>query len=212
MIKLVLLRHGQSSWNLENRFTGWTDVDLTEQGVAEAKKAAALLRKAGFSFDVAYTSLLKRAIRTLWIVLDEMDLYQLGITFTAQVHESRRTVEPGPVGRRKLVPFAHKVDKAVRRFTAIEKAHGIENTIKTPDFSIAPAIDDWARGGSIEDLEHLARSDAGDVVRTLRMAIQMMRQLRSALGQGYDLAHRLEEAIVAINRDEVDAKRQFELG
>jgi len=74
MIKLVLLRHGQSAWNLENRFTGWTDVDLTEQGVAEAKKAAALLRDGGHTFDVAYTSLLKRAIRTLWIVLDEMDL------------------------------------------------------------------------------------------------------------------------------------------
>jgi len=73
MTPLVLLRHGQSAWNLENRFTGWTDVDLTEQGVAEAKKAAALLKQGGYDFDVAYTSLLKRAIRTLWIVLDEMD-------------------------------------------------------------------------------------------------------------------------------------------
>ena len=145
-------------------------------------------------------------------VLEDMDLYQLGITFAARVHEMRRTMEPGPVGLRKLVPFAHKVDKAVRRFIAIEIAHGIENTIKTPDFSIAPAIDDWAHGGTIENLERLARSDAGDVVRTLRMAIQMMRQLRSALGDRYDLANRLEEAIVATNRDEVDAKRQFELG
>jgi 2,3-bisphosphoglycerate-dependent phosphoglycerate mutase len=71
--KLVLLRHGQSTWNQENRFTGWTDVDLTEQGVAEAKEAARLLVEGGFRFDVAYTSLLKRAIRTLWIVLDGMD-------------------------------------------------------------------------------------------------------------------------------------------
>jgi 2,3-bisphosphoglycerate-dependent phosphoglycerate mutase len=73
MTPLVLLRHGQSTWNLENRFTGWTDVDLTEEGVAEANKAAALLSEAGYDFDVAYTSLLKRAIRTLWIVLDGMD-------------------------------------------------------------------------------------------------------------------------------------------
>jgi len=73
MTPLVLLRHGQSAWNLENRFTGWTDVDLTEQGVAEAKRAAALLKEGGYDFDIAYTSLLKRAIRTLWIALDEMD-------------------------------------------------------------------------------------------------------------------------------------------
>jgi len=73
MTPLVLLRHGQSAWNLENRFTGWTDVDLTEQGALEAKKAAALLAEGGYDFDVAYTSLLKRAIRTLWIVLDGMD-------------------------------------------------------------------------------------------------------------------------------------------
>jgi 2,3-bisphosphoglycerate-dependent phosphoglycerate mutase len=74
MHKLVLLRHGQSTWNLENRFTGWTDVDLTPQGHAEAHAAAKLLREGGYRFDLAYTSVLKRAIRTLWIVLDDMDL------------------------------------------------------------------------------------------------------------------------------------------
>ena len=74
MKKLVLLRHGQSTWNLENRFTGWTDVDLTEQGVHEAKTSARLLQEGGYAFDVAYTSVLKRAIRTLWIVMDGMDL------------------------------------------------------------------------------------------------------------------------------------------
>ena len=71
--KLVLCRHGQSDWNLKNLFTGWTDVDLTEQGVAEAKRAGQELRALGFQFDIAYTSLLKRAIRTLWLILDEMD-------------------------------------------------------------------------------------------------------------------------------------------
>ncbi|MBD3379338.1 MAG: 2,3-diphosphoglycerate-dependent phosphoglycerate mutase [Candidatus Omnitrophica bacterium] len=74
MLKLVLLRHGESEWNLENRFTGWTDVDLSPKGLKEAREAGRLLKKNGFSFDIAFTSLLKRAIRTLWIVLDEMDL------------------------------------------------------------------------------------------------------------------------------------------
>jgi 2,3-bisphosphoglycerate-dependent phosphoglycerate mutase len=74
MYKLVLVRHGQSTWNLENRFTGWTDVGLTEQGVAEAHEAGRLLRGGGYGFDVAFTSVLRRAIQTLWIVLQEMEL------------------------------------------------------------------------------------------------------------------------------------------
>jgi 2,3-bisphosphoglycerate-dependent phosphoglycerate mutase len=74
MYKLVLIRHGESQWNKENRFTGWKDVDLSEKGVAEAHAAGKLLKEQGYSFDEAYTSVLKRAIRTLWIILDEMDL------------------------------------------------------------------------------------------------------------------------------------------
>lgn len=74
MYKVVLLRHGQSAWNLENRFTGWTDVDITPQGAEEAHTSARLLKEGGYAFDVAYTSVLKRAIRTLWIVMDDMDL------------------------------------------------------------------------------------------------------------------------------------------
>ena len=74
MTKLVLLRHGQSQWNKENRFTGWTDVDLDETGRAEAKSAGQVLKNEGYTFDVAFTSVLKRAIRTLWTVMDEMDL------------------------------------------------------------------------------------------------------------------------------------------
>ena len=73
MMKVVLLRHGESIWNKENRFTGWTDVDLSEKGVAEAHEAGRLLRADGYVFDVAHTSVLKRAIRTLWIALDELD-------------------------------------------------------------------------------------------------------------------------------------------
>ena len=74
MYKVVLLRHGQSTWNKENKFTGWTDVDLSEKGLVEAKKAGEVLKKEGFTFDIAFTSVLKRAIRTLWITLDELDL------------------------------------------------------------------------------------------------------------------------------------------
>ncbi len=79
MHQLVLLRHGESLWNQANRFTGWTDVDLSDKGVAEARQASRLLAEAGFTFDLAYTSVLKRAIRTLWIVLEEMDLCWLPV-------------------------------------------------------------------------------------------------------------------------------------
>nr|HID59405.1 2,3-diphosphoglycerate-dependent phosphoglycerate mutase [Desulfobacterales bacterium] len=87
MRRLVLLRHGESVWNKENRFTGWTDVDLSERGIAEAKKAGQILKEMGYSFDVAYTSVLKRAIRTLWIVLDEMDLMWIPVYRSWRLNE-----------------------------------------------------------------------------------------------------------------------------
>jgi 2,3-bisphosphoglycerate-dependent phosphoglycerate mutase len=87
MRQLVLLRHGESTWNRENRFTGWTDVDLTEQGAAEAKSAGRALRESGFAFDVAHTSVLKRAIRTLWIALDEMDLMWIPVYRSWRLNE-----------------------------------------------------------------------------------------------------------------------------
>jgi 2,3-bisphosphoglycerate-dependent phosphoglycerate mutase len=87
MHKIVLIRHGESQWNKENRFTGWYDVDLSEKGIAEAKAAGALLRKEGFVFDEAYTSVLKRAIRTLWLILDEMDLMWIPETKTWLLNE-----------------------------------------------------------------------------------------------------------------------------
>ncbi|HQC13899.1 2,3-bisphosphoglycerate-dependent phosphoglycerate mutase, partial [Mesotoga prima] len=74
MTKLVLVRHGESTWNKENRFTGWTDVDLSEKGREEAENAGKVLKADGYDFDLAYTSVLKRAIRTLWYIMDEMDL------------------------------------------------------------------------------------------------------------------------------------------
>jgi 2,3-bisphosphoglycerate-dependent phosphoglycerate mutase len=84
---LVLLRHGQSLWNLENRFTGWTDVDLSDSGIDEARRAADLLEGMGVRFDVAYTSVLKRAIRTLWIVLEDMDLMWLPVYRSWRLNE-----------------------------------------------------------------------------------------------------------------------------
>jgi 2,3-bisphosphoglycerate-dependent phosphoglycerate mutase len=87
MSKLVLLRHGQSTWNLENKFTGWMDVDLSDQGIGEAHQAGKLLKGEGYSFDVAFTSILKRAIRTLWIVLDEVNLMWIPVHRSWRLNE-----------------------------------------------------------------------------------------------------------------------------
>lgn len=87
MLKLVLLRHGQSVWNRDDRFTGWTDVGLSKQGVAEAERSAGLLQKSGFQFDLCYTSYLKRAIKTLWIVLELMDLMWLPVRNSWRLNE-----------------------------------------------------------------------------------------------------------------------------
>lgn len=84
---LVLVRHGQSTWNKENRFTGWKDVDLTEQGLAEAKRAAEQIKEAGLNFDVAFTSTLKRAIRTLWTIMDNMDLMHMPVERSYRLNE-----------------------------------------------------------------------------------------------------------------------------
>ena len=87
MYTLVLLRHGESIWNKENRFTGWTDVDLSERGVQEAIEAGRLLKQEGFVFDIAYTSVLRRAIKTLWIVLEEMDFMWLPVVHSWRLNE-----------------------------------------------------------------------------------------------------------------------------
>jgi len=86
-MKIVLLRHGESIWNLEGRFTGWTDVDLSDRGISEAKEAGKTLSDKGYVFDVAFTSVLKRAIRTLWLVLEEMDLMWIPVYRTWRLNE-----------------------------------------------------------------------------------------------------------------------------
>jgi len=87
MYKIVLLRHGESTWNMENRFTGWTDVDLSEKGLKEAHQAGKTLKEGGYDFDLCYTSVLKRAIRTLWITLDEMDRMYLPVINSWRLNE-----------------------------------------------------------------------------------------------------------------------------
>ncbi|NTV29014.1 MAG: 2,3-diphosphoglycerate-dependent phosphoglycerate mutase [Candidatus Omnitrophica bacterium] len=87
MYKIVLIRHGESVWNKENRFTGWTDVDLSEKGIQEAIEGGRLLKEAGFTFDVAYTSVLKRAIRTLWLVQEQMDLLWIPVEKSWRLNE-----------------------------------------------------------------------------------------------------------------------------
>ena len=87
MKKVILLRHGESVWNKENRFTGWTDVDLSEQGVVEAAKAGRLMREAGLGFDLAHTSVLKRAIKTLWLALEAMDLMWIPVLHSWRLNE-----------------------------------------------------------------------------------------------------------------------------
>ena len=87
MYKVVLIRHGESSWNKENRFTGWTDVPLSDKGTAEAREAGKLLKKEGFTFDLAFTSVLKRAVKTLWLALEEMDLMWIPVTHSWRLNE-----------------------------------------------------------------------------------------------------------------------------
>jgi 2,3-bisphosphoglycerate-dependent phosphoglycerate mutase len=87
MVKLVLLRHGESRWNRENRFTGWTDVELSETGISEARNAGKLLKSSGYAFDLAFTSVLKRAIRTLWLALEELDQMWLPVAKDWRLNE-----------------------------------------------------------------------------------------------------------------------------
>src|SRR3982751_3212770 len=97
MYRLVLLRHGESTWNKENRFTGWTDVDLSDKGRDEARQAGRLMSAEKFEFDVAYTSVLKRAIRTLWIALDEIDMMWIPVHRSWRLHERHYALPPPPL-------------------------------------------------------------------------------------------------------------------
>jgi len=120
MIPMVLLRHGESTWNKENRFTGWTDVDLSEGGMAEAKKAGQILKEKGYQFDVAFTSVLKRAIRTLWIVLDEMDLMWIPVYRSWRLNERHYGALQGLNKAEMAAKFGEKQVLIWRRSYAIQ--------------------------------------------------------------------------------------------
>jgi 2,3-bisphosphoglycerate-dependent phosphoglycerate mutase len=112
---LVLVRHGQSTWNLDNRFTGWTDVGLTEQGVQEAHDGGRLLREGGYTFDIAYTSVLKRAIKTLWIIMEEMELEWLPVVRAWQLNERHYGALQGLNKAEMAVKFGEEQVKIWRR-------------------------------------------------------------------------------------------------
>jgi 2,3-bisphosphoglycerate-dependent phosphoglycerate mutase len=132
MHKLVLLRHGESTWNKENLFTGWTDVDLSEEGVKEAQEAGRILKKEGYTFDIAYTSVLKRAIRTLWIVLDEMDLMWIPVVRDWRLNERHYGALQGLNKAETAKKFGEKQVKIWRRSYDIRPPALEENDERNP--------------------------------------------------------------------------------
>jgi 2,3-bisphosphoglycerate-dependent phosphoglycerate mutase len=146
MHKVVLLRHGESTWNKENRFTGWTDVDLSEKGCEEAVESGRLLKQEGFSFDLAFTSVLKRAIRTCWIALDEMDELWIPVERSWRLNERHYGALQG----------LNKAETAARHGEAQVKiwrrAYDIPPPALTPDDERHPARDRRYRSLSPEEL------------------------------------------------------------
>ena len=123
MYKVVLLRHGESTWNQENRFTGWTDVDLSEKGLAEAKKAGEVLKKEGYKFDIAYTSVLKRAIRTLWFTLDGLDLMWIPVIRHWRLNERHYGALQGLNKAETAQKFGEDQVKVWRRIMILPRRH-----------------------------------------------------------------------------------------
>ncbi len=146
MYKLVLVRHGQSTWNLENRFTGWTDVGLTERGMQEAHTGGIALRENKYTFDVAYTSVLKRAIRTLWIVLDELDLMWIPVHRSWRLNERHYGALQGLNKAETAEKFGEAQVKIWRR------SYDIRPPELKPDDPRFPGHDPRYRGLSKEEL------------------------------------------------------------
>lgn len=146
MKKLILLRHGESTWNKENRFTGWTDVDLSATGMEEARHAGRLLQESGFAFDVAYTSVLKRAIRTLWIVLDELDQIWIPVNLSWRLNERHYGALQG----------LNKVETALRygeeQVLIWRRSYNIRPPALTQDDPRYPGLDPRYRNLSPQDI------------------------------------------------------------
>jgi 2,3-bisphosphoglycerate-dependent phosphoglycerate mutase len=135
MTKLILVRHGESTWNKENRFTGWTDVDLSEKGRQEAKEAGEVLKREGYTFDVAYTSVLKRAIRTLWFALDELDLMWIPVHRSWRLNERHYGALQGLNKAETAAKFGEEQVKIWRR------SYDIPPPALTPDDQRYPGSD-----------------------------------------------------------------------
>ena len=146
MKKLVLLRHGESTWNKENRFTGWTDVDLSDKGRQEAREAGEVLRDGGYVFDVAYTSVLKRAIRTLWTAMDVMDLMWIPVHRSWRLNERHYGALQGLNKAETAAKFGEDQVKIWRR------SYDIPPPILTPDDPRYPGHDPRYQGLSKEEL------------------------------------------------------------
>jgi 2,3-bisphosphoglycerate-dependent phosphoglycerate mutase len=146
MTKLVLIRHGESTWNKENRFTGWTDVDLSDKGRQEAREGGQVLKKEGYSFDVAYTSVLKRAIRTLWSVLDEMDLMWIPVHRTWRLNERHYGALQGLNKAETAAKFGDDQVKIWRR------SYDIPPPVLTPDDERFPGHDPRYKNLAKEEL------------------------------------------------------------
>jgi 2,3-bisphosphoglycerate-dependent phosphoglycerate mutase len=146
MYKLVLLRHGESVWNKENRFTGWTDVDLSERGREEAREAGRLLKHEGFAFDVAFTSVLKRAIRTLWIALDEMDRMWIPVRNSWRLNERHYGALQGLNKAETAAKFGEQQVKIWRR------SYDIPPPVLEPSDPRAPGNDPRYRELSTQEL------------------------------------------------------------
>jgi len=132
MYKVVLLRHGESVWNKENRFTGWTDVDLSEKGIEEARSAGNILKENGFIFDVAFTSVLKRAVRTLWIALDEMDLMWIPVYNSWRLNERHYGALQGLNKAEMAVKFGEQQVHIWRRSYDIQPPALESNDLRSP--------------------------------------------------------------------------------
>jgi 2,3-bisphosphoglycerate-dependent phosphoglycerate mutase len=146
MYKLILIRHGESDWNKQNRFTGWTDVDLSEKGVKEAKEGGEVLKREGYTFDVAYTSVLKRAIRTLWLVLDEMDLMWIPVHRSWRLNERHYGALQGLNKSETAAKFGEAQVKIWRR------SYDIPPPALTPDDERYPGRDPRYAGLSASEL------------------------------------------------------------
>ena len=146
MKKLVIVRHGESTWNKENRFTGWTDVDLSEKGRQEAREGGEVLKKEGYVFDVAYTSVLKRAIRTLWTILDELDQMWIPVHRSWRLNERHYGALQGLNKAETAAKFGEDQVKIWRR------SYDIPPPVLTPDDERFPGHDPRYRNLSKQEL------------------------------------------------------------